>query len=177
MDDDIVDVGFHDEEWLAERQRVNAERQRERDEAMHKIETNDPTFTTLIIRQYKDEPPNCIDWGVLGTAIGNNTHLTEIMVQNYTGRNIPAIDIRDFARGLAFNRSIQKLNMTRLDHSNQICYSLDQRDPFPHASDEAWEHLTQFFIKNEEFYSLELDLHWNIRRKTSCSQLYEDFIH
>jgi hypothetical protein len=52
MDDDIMDDGFHDEDLLAEQRRinaeVNAERQQERDEAMHKIETNDPTFTTLV---------------------------------------------------------------------------------------------------------------------------------
>jgi hypothetical protein len=84
----------------------------ERYEKIHKIETNNPTVTTLEI---------CEDWEVLGTAIGNrNTYLQEVsVVLEYSYREIIATDFRDFARGLALNRSIQKLSIAGWNHSHQ----------------------------------------------------------
>jgi Ran GTPase-activating protein (RanGAP) involved in mRNA processing and transport len=78
---------------------------------------------------------------------------------NARGNIISAIDFRDFARGLAFNRSIQKLSITGWDYTNQ--------DPFP----ETWDHLTRFFIGNEALYNLEFDLHCPLQRETLVSSL------
>jgi hypothetical protein len=50
------------------------------------------------------------DWGMMGTAIGRNTHLTEVMV-NFNLWKIPDVDISDFGRDLSFNRSIKKLSI------------------------------------------------------------------
>jgi hypothetical protein len=114
----------------------------ERYEKIHKIETNNPTVTTLEI---------CEDWEVLGTAIGNrNTYLQEVsVVLEYSYREIIATDFRDFARGLALNRSIQKLSIAGWNHSHQ-------------TSQETWNNLTRFFIDNEAFECLELELRWDV---------------
>ena len=106
------------------------------DEELHKIETNDPTFTTMNICSGRED-----GWEGLGAAIGRNTHLTKIILLSRMGY-IPAVYFRKFARGLAFNRSIQILRIAGWDHSDR----------------EAWEHLTRFFIDNEVFECLELEL-------------------
>jgi hypothetical protein len=59
---------------------------------------------------------------------------------------IPAIYFTEFARGLAFNRSIQKFCITSYENSPR----------FP----EAWEHLTRFFVYNKALECLELELRW-----------------
>ena len=133
MDDD------DDIDYDAEYEQYAAEQQRKCDEEMRKIKTNDPTFTTLEINSGRMEN----DWEVLGTAIGRNTQLTNIIV-----KNIPAIEFRNFARGLAFNRSILNLRIDGWDHSDR----------------EAWEHLTRFFIDNEVFECLDLRLRGSVRR-------------
>jgi hypothetical protein len=133
-DDDSIDE--ENEEW-------EAERQRERDEAMRKIETNDPTFTTLKI-EYDDED----GWEELGTAIGRNTQLTNVILHSHL-RNIPAIHFREFAHGLKFNRSIKKLKIA---------------SGWNHSDHEAWEHLTRFFIDNEAFECVKLiNLCWDVK--------------
>ena len=81
--------------------------------------------------------------GEAGNSRRRNTHLKELTVDN-NGVDIPAYYFRDFARGLAFNRSIQKLSIGAWD------------------SNEAWEHLTRFFINNEALECLELELHWDV---------------
>ena len=107
-DDDGIDSNAEHDEWVAEQRR-------ERNDEMRRIETNDPTFTTLEIREIHSYGLN-YNWGELGTAIGRNTPLTALIVN--AGGNISAIDFRDFARGLAFNQSIQKLSIAGWDHSN-----------------------------------------------------------
>jgi hypothetical protein len=89
-------------------------------------------------------------WEELGTAVGRNTHLKELKLNNDYGEDIPANNFRDFVRGLAFNRSIQKLSIGGWDHSDYV------------AREEAWEHLIQFFINNEALCSLELELRWDV---------------
>ena len=133
MDDD------DDIDYDAEYEQYAAEQQRKCDEEMRKIKTNDPTFTTLEINSGRMEN----DWEVLGTAIGRNTQLTNIIV-----KNIPAIEFRNFARGLAFNRSILNLRIDGWDHSDR----------------EAWEHLTRFFVDNEVFECLDLRLRGSVGR-------------
>ena len=90
------------------------------------------------------------DWEELGTAIGRNTFLTEVILR---ARNIPAIKFRDFVRGLAFNRSIRKLSIASCNLSNDVALDLSQ---------ETWNHLTLFFINNKAFECLELELRWNM---------------
>jgi Ran GTPase-activating protein (RanGAP) involved in mRNA processing and transport len=80
-------------------------------------------------------------WEELGAVIGRNTHLTKIILQSRMSY-IPAVYFRKFARGLAFNRSIQNLSIAGWDHSDR----------------EAWDHLTRFFIDNEALELLELEL-------------------
>jgi len=138
-DDEAMDDDYDsDEEWAAERQR-------ERDEALRKIERNDPSFTTLEINTEMED-----NWEELGTAIGRNTHLKELILNNDNGEDILANKFRDFARGLAFNRSIQKLSIGGWDHSDYV------------AREEAWEHLIHFFINNEALCSLELESRWDV---------------
>ena len=127
------DNGDEHDEWAAERRR-------DCDEEMRRIDTNDPTFTTLTIHYYWE-----YEWEVLGTAVGGNTHLKELIMNSR--REISAIDFRDFVRGLAFNRSIRTLSIG-------LVGIFSNRDPFP----EAWEHLTRFFIDNKALYNLEFAL-------------------
>ena len=117
-------------------------RRRADDEELRKIETNDPTFTTMTIDYYGED-----DWEELGTAIGRNTHLEEVIL-NSGMSYIPAIYFREFTRGLAFNRSIRTFCITSYENSPR----------FP----EAWEHLTRFFIDNEALECLELNLRWSV---------------
>jgi hypothetical protein len=120
----------------------------ERYETIHKIETNDPTVTTLEIWE---------DFEVLGTAIGRNTYLQEVSVvailEGNSHRGIPATDFCVFVHGLALNRSIQKLSIAGWDHSHQNAVDL---------SHDTWNHLTRFFIDNEAFECLKLELRWNM---------------
>jgi Ran GTPase-activating protein (RanGAP) involved in mRNA processing and transport len=154
MDDDgDAHDEYEDDDGVEEHDEWVAERQREPDEEMRKIETNDPTFTTLKIYSYG---LNIYNWGKLGTAIGRNTHLTTIKLKNFTTDT--AIKFRDFARGLALNRSVKKLTIGGWDQDS-------------HTSDEAWEYLTQFFIDNEAFECLELDLHRTIRYEKLATSL------
>ena len=71
-------------------------------------------------------------------------------MNNDNGEDILANNFGDFARGLAFNRSIQKLSIGGWDHSDHV------------AREEAWDHLIQFFINNEALCSLELELRWDV---------------
>lgn len=126
-----------------------AEQQRDHKWAMRKIVRNDPTFTTFYINAEM-----VYDWGVLGTVVVRNTQLTEIILFNEMGMgNIPDNAVRDFASGLVSNRSIQTLNIANWNH-----YDRD----YPHSRVEAWNLLTRFFIDNEAFCSLELELRWNM---------------
>ena len=127
-----------------------AEQQRDHDKALRKIVRNDPTFTKMYINAEMVD-----DWGVMGTAIGRNTQMKEVIVFTDMG-NIPDNAIRDFARGLKFNRSIQKLNIANWNH-----YDRD----YPPARGEAWNHLTQFFIDNQAFECLELCVNMGIHRE------------
>jgi Ran GTPase-activating protein (RanGAP) involved in mRNA processing and transport len=147
MDSDDDEEDYEDDEEYGEWTRSFSQ---ERYEKIHKIETNDPTVKTLEIWE---------DYEVLGTAIGRNTHLQEVsVVVGYSMEingfpEIIATDFRDFARGLALNRSIQKLSIAGWNHSNQDAIELSQ---------ETWNHLTQFFIDNEAFECLELELRWDV---------------
>jgi Ran GTPase-activating protein (RanGAP) involved in mRNA processing and transport len=138
-DDDDSDDDNDDIHYDAEIEQWAAGRQRERDEQMRKIETNDRTFTTLKINSGRTENY----WMELGPAIGRNTQLTNIIV-----KNIPAIDFRNFARSLVLNRSIQRLSIAGWDHSDR----------------EAWDHLTRFFIDNEACKCLDLELRCSVGR-------------
>jgi len=112
-------------------------RRRADDEELHKIETNDPPFTTMTICSGRED-----GWEELGAAVGGNTRLTKIILRSRMSSYIPAVCFRKFAHGLAFNRSIRILSIAGWDHSDR----------------EAWEHLTRFFIDDEAFECLELEL-------------------
>ena len=96
----------------------------------------------------------------LGTAIGRNSQLSELVLQHSTP-NIPVIDLRNFARGLAFNRSIQKLKIT---------------SGWTHSDHEAWEHLTRFFIDNEAFESLEINMRLNVGNHRELVSALQSFV-
>jgi hypothetical protein len=147
MDDDIDMSSYNSDDEAME---SLAEQQRDHDKAMRKILRNDPSLTTLYINAEMVD-----DWGVMGAVVGRNTQLKEVIVFTDMG-NIPDNAIRDFARGLAFNRSIQTLNIANWNH-----YDRD----YPPARGEAWNHLTQFFIDNEAFECLELYVNMGIDRE------------
>jgi hypothetical protein len=147
--DDEDEDGEEYGEWL----------RRERYEKIHKIETNDPTVTTLEIWE---------DWEVMGTAIGRNIYLQEVSaIVGNSSREILATDFRDFARGLTFNRSIQKLSIARWDHSDS-----EASPYFSLVAAQAWNHLTRFFVNNEALQCLDLELREIVGRSDKlCSAL------
>ena len=77
MDDDGDEhVEYEDDDGNDEHDEWEAEQQREYDEEMRKIETNDPTFTTLKIHSHIGNHL-LVAGEELGMAIGRNTQLTE----------------------------------------------------------------------------------------------------
>ena len=148
-----------------------AEQQRDHEWAMRKIVRNDPTFTTFYINAEM-----VYDWGVLGTVVGRNTQLKEIILFNEMGMgNIPDNSVRDFASGLVSNRSIQKLSIANWNHYDRDYPHSRVRD-YPHSRVEAWNLLTRFFIDNEAFCSLELELRWNMGDHRDLISALQSFV-
>jgi hypothetical protein len=84
------------------------------------IVVDDPNLTSLQVGFNYYRPPNG-DWASLGRAIGGNTHMKELNVEQWEG--LSKENFADFFRGLASNQSIQtfRLNMTGVaDHEANI---------------------------------------------------------
>lgn len=170
---------FEDDENVSDDDAVEYEdeddylRQRRLKEEFRAIKGNDPTFTKLDIEsngEYHLLPGRSgidyIDWKVLGRAIGRNTNLKEVNI-HWCQREIHNSHFMDFLRGLALNRSIQKLSIAAWDHSN--------RDLTKAARAEQWNLLTLFFRENQAFECLELDLRWNVKKHRELISTLEGF--
>ena len=81
---------------------------------MSQIESNDPSMTCLNIED--DFYPPDGDWANLGRAIGRNTHLKKLRVMPWRLWD----NFNGLFRGLASNRSIQKLTLDFCIGSNSI---------------------------------------------------------
>ena len=80
---------------------------------MSQIEGDDPNIMSLVVGDNGFYPSNG-DWAVLGRAIGRNTHLQDLVCHG------PKECCNDLFRGVASNRSIQKisLNTNGTNHMN-----------------------------------------------------------
>jgi hypothetical protein len=116
-----------------------------RDQLICKIEGNDPTVIEQIIHERKlfGESPQSflVDWERLGNAIGNNTQLREITFSHFGVHGATETEhMLKFLRGVALNRSIQKLSLFR-------CNIPDEK---------FWDAIALFFMQNQSLENLEL---------------------
>ena len=74
------------------------------------IDANDPSITQLEIAA-GTYMPKCDNWAVLGSAIGRNTHIKELVVGNFDDVHVAIDDLLDFFRGMVTNKSITKLKL------------------------------------------------------------------
>ena len=82
----------------------------EHDSARSCIDANDPSITQLEIAA-GTYMPKCDNWAVLGSAIGRNTHIQELVVGNFDDVHVAIDDLLDFFRGMVTNKSITKLKL------------------------------------------------------------------
>ena len=112
----------------------------EHDATQSCIDANDPSITQLEITGNK-YMPKCDDWAVLGSAIGRNTHIKELVVGSIGDVHVAIDDLLDFFRGMVTNKSIMKLKLV-----------IDA-----HKSGEIFTILTPFFHSNPSFDHLEIE--------------------
>ena len=82
----------------------------EHDSTRSCIDANDPSITQLEIAA-GTYMPKCDNWAVLGSAIGRNTHIKELVVGNFDDVHVAIDDLLDFFRGMVTNKSITKLKL------------------------------------------------------------------
>ena len=104
----------------------------EHDATQSCIDANDPSITQLEIAA-GSYMPKCDNWAVLGSAIGRNTHIKELVVDVHVAID----DLLDFFRGMVTNKSITKLKLVIDDNSGEIFTILL---PFFH-SNPSFDHL------------------------------------
>lgn len=83
----------------------------EHDSTRSCIDANDPSITQLEITG-NTYMPKCDNWAVLGSAIGRNTHIKELVVGgSFDNVHVAIDDLLDFFRGMVTNKSITKLKL------------------------------------------------------------------
>ena len=82
----------------------------EHDETRSYIDANDPSITQLEITD-NTYMPKCDNWAVLGSAIGRNIHIKELVVGSFVDVHVAIDDLLDFFRGMVTNKSITKLKL------------------------------------------------------------------
>ena len=108
----------------------------EHDATQSCIDANDPSITQLEITG-NTYMPKCDNWAVLGSAIGRNTHIKELVVGSIGDVHVAIDDLLDFFRGMVTNKSITKLKLVIDDKSGEIFTILI---PFFH-SNPSFDHL------------------------------------
>ena len=108
----------------------------EHDATQSCIDANDPSITQLEITG-NTYMPKCDNWAVLGSAIGRNTHIKELVVGSFDDAHVAIDDLLDFFRGMVTNKSITKLKLVIDDKSGEIFTILS---PFFH-SNPSFDHL------------------------------------
>ena len=110
----------------------------EHDATQSCIDANDPSITQLEITG-NTYMPKCDNWAVLGSAIGRNTHIKELVVGigSFGDVHVAIDDLLDFFRGMVTNKSITKLKLVIDDKSGEIFTILS---PFFHSSP-SFDHL------------------------------------
>jgi hypothetical protein len=117
-DDDEYDDDEYDSDDLSY-ESTESERYLEKlefeEDVLGKIESNDPALTKLIIHPFSEgyRQLSANEWSRLGEAIGRNTHLQDVSLNDFRG---PYADrFYHILPGFARNRSIQKLRIQHLD--------------------------------------------------------------
>ena len=111
-------------------------------DVISKLQENDPTVTA--IRAILASGGRVKDWGVAGRAVGASVHLKHLSLGFYSG----ATDImQTFFTGLAFNRSIESLELT-LNHGDGYAKSQRYDDDTMKRIDDAYTKLAPFFSEN-----------------------------
>ena len=108
----------------------------EHDATQSCIDANDPSITQLEITG-NTYMPKCDNWAVLGSAIGRNTYIKELVVGGFDDVHVAIDDLLDFFRGMVTNKSITKLKLVIDDKSGEIFTILS---PFFH-SNPSFDHL------------------------------------
>jgi hypothetical protein len=116
------------------------------EDVWRKIIRNDPSITHLTVNHdFEGYIPPADDWEGLGRAVGNNTNLTSISLDNDPNHEIPE-RLLEFLPGFASNRSIQKFSISGWNLSESTTF----------------HNLTKFFSCNENLEKLEVENCFNL---------------
>eukprot|EP00956_Cyclotella_meneghiniana_P024193 scaffold48279_cov50-Cyclotella_meneghiniana.AAC.3 len=120
-----------------------------------KLQKNDPTVTA--IRATLANWGRVKDWGVAGRAVGASVHLKHLSLGFYSEPSDTADILQSFFTGLAFNRSIESLELT-LNHGDGYAKSQRYDDDAIKGIDDAYTKLAPFFSENHHLVCITFDM-------------------
>eukprot|EP00956_Cyclotella_meneghiniana_P020219 scaffold35378_cov58-Cyclotella_meneghiniana.AAC.1 len=123
-------------------------------DVISKLQKNDPAVTAIRATLASWGRVKHWDWGVAGRAVGASVHLKHLSLGFYSG----ATDImQSFFTGLAFNRSIESLELT-LNHGDGDTQRYRYDDDTIEGIDDAYTKLAPFFSENHHLVCITFDV-------------------